>query len=550
MAWQFSLYQLPPSLAALISLVLVASVWDHRHTPMGTAFVVFVAALFEWSLLYTLQLGVTDLATKLLIYKLQYIGAVTVPTMWLVLTARYAGRDDWLSRRTGALLALEPILTLLLLSTNPSHGLLYETAVLTTGPVPRLSFTFGLWYWINLTYSYLLVIYGLLLLVDVVIRGLQLYRRQATLLIAGAVVPLVANSLFAAGRSPVADIDLTTFAFAITGVVFAIGLFEFDLLTRTPIARRRMSEELGDGFVVVDDQDRIVNYNETAARIFEDRIDTDQPLATVFDVDDLDALDGTELTTTGDEQPAHYQVRCLPLDGRRDAAVGHLIALREITDQKVYEQRLEVANRLLRHNLRTDTNLILGHADNLADAVPDRHREDLEQIRIAAHRLADLSHKANQLETTLHLDAADRTTVDAVPVVGTVVDRVRTAHPAATITLDAPARAPVTTVNEALLEAAVGHVLENAIEHTDRPPEVTVTVESGDPVTIRVADNGPGIPDIEQSVIAAGRETQLEHGSGVGLWLVHWITTASGGDVAFDTNDPRGSVVTLTLPAG
>ena len=56
-----------------------------------------------------------------------------------------------------------------------------------------------------------------------------------------------------------------------------------------------------------------------------------------------------------------------------------------------------------------------------------------------------------------------------------------------------------------------------------------------------------GIPDEEVTVLPRGTESPLHHGSGLGLWLVHWLVSASGGDLDFADNRPRGSVVTLTL---
>jgi sensor histidine kinase regulating citrate/malate metabolism len=70
----------------------------------------------------------------------------------------------------------------------------------------------------------------------------------------------------------------------------------------------------------------------------------------------------------------------------------------------------------------------------------------------------------------------------------------------------------------------------------------------GDTLSIAVADNGPGIPDHEQQVLEAGEESALEHGSGLGLWAVHWGVTRMGGDLAFAENDPRGSIVTVSIP--
>ncbi|WP_435157127.1 hypothetical protein [Haladaptatus sp. DFWS20] len=51
----------------------------------------------------------------------------------------------------------------------------------------------------------------------------------------------------------------------------------------------------------------------------------------------------------------------------------------------------------------------------------------------------------------------------------------------------------------------------------------------------------------EQSVLIEGRETALQHGSGLGLWLTNWVVGKFGGELTFGTNQPRGSVVTIRL---
>ena len=99
---------------------------------------------------------------------------------------------------------------------------------------------------------------------------------------------------------------------------------------------------------------------------------------------------------------------------------------------------------------------------------------------------------------------------------------------------------------------AIDHVLRNAVEHNDTDtPRIEVTTrppggESSD-LYLTVADNGLGIPAQQREVLVEGEETPLKHGNGIGLWLVNWIITRSGGRIAFDENDPRGSRVTLAL---
>jgi sensor histidine kinase regulating citrate/malate metabolism len=63
-----------------------------------------------------------------------------------------------------------------------------------------------------------------------------------------------------------------------------------------------------------------------------------------------------------------------------------------------------------------------------------------------------------------------------------------------------------------------------------------------------VADDGPGIPELEQHVIESGTETPLNHSLGVGLWVMEWVATTLGGELTIADNEPRGSVVTFQLP--
>lgn len=96
---------------------------------------------------------------------------------------------------------------------------------------------------------------------------------------------------------------------------------------------------------------------------------------------------------------------------------------------------------------------------------------------------------------------------------------------------------------------AVANVVENALEHHsgDSPPAVDVTAQvDGDTVALVVEDDGPGVPQNEIKVIERETETDLEHGSGVGLWLVKWVVEESGGILDIE-NTGNGTRVTIEL---
>ena len=98
----------------------------------------------------------------------------------------------------------------------------------------------------------------------------------------------------------------------------------------------------------------------------------------------------------------------------------------------------------------------------------------------------------------------------------------------------------------ALLELA-----RNALEHGESDPNLRIEAsverqQSGTDLKVVVADDGPGLPAQEQSVLESGDESALKHGSGLGLWLVNWLVLQCGGTLSIDADD--GTTVTLRVP--
>ncbi|MBX0305125.1 PAS domain S-box protein [Haloarcula salinisoli] len=232
---------------------------------------------------------------------------------------------------------------------------------------------------------------------------------------------------------------------------------------------------------------------------------------------------------------------------RDDGRVWSFGIYTDITDQKERERRLEVLNRVLRHNLRNDLTVVLGLADELYERTDDEtFRSLLERLLGKAEQIASLSDRAREIERSVRRDDADTAPLDVTELVDGVATRYAQQYDAS-VDISVPEMAVM--AGDGRLEQVVGELLENSVEHAGEAPAVSVDVDpSPETVSVTVTDDGPGIPDHELDVLTGSEPiTQLSHGSGLGLWLVIWVTESYGGTVRFE-NTADGASVTLTLP--
>ena len=283
-------------------------------------------------------------------------------------------------------------------------------------------------------------------------------------------------------------------------------------------------ELVGMSYAAVVVEEDLAGAREQAQRVLTDRNPADQY---VHDIE----------TKAGQRRRIEATGSKISHDG--EPAV--LINARDITERQRREQRLTVFNRLLRHNFRNRLDVIKGHAERLADRTKGDHAET---VLTAADRLATLGTRARRIDQLVARDP-NPTTVDVVAVIDGLLESVAVAESETTIETALPATAELRTDAETLRTALVSP-LENAVKYADSTVQVSVT---STPAGCRVviSDDGPGIPAAELDSLAAGTETDLQHGRGLGLWQLKWGVDALNGDLAFETDN--GTTVRIELPA-
>ncbi|CAI49349.1 sensor box histidine kinase [Natronomonas pharaonis DSM 2160] len=221
---------------------------------------------------------------------------------------------------------------------------------------------------------------------------------------------------------------------------------------------------------------------------------------------------------------------------------------RDVTDRYRRQRQLRVLDDLLRHNIRNTMNIVLGHAELIQRGAHPDAPSGMGTVIDSATDLLNTAEKGREVVEVLS-GANETVTVDIADCVSTAVENARERYPEVPIKL----RQPSTAVAEAIpkINQAVAELLENAIQHADGAAEVTAVVEcQGERITINIIDNGPPIPENEiRPLFTEADLSAINHGTGLGLWLVYWVADLSDGELTFGRRaDGEGNVVTLSLP--
>lgn len=322
---------------------------------------------------------------------------------------------------------------------------------------------------------------------------------------------------------------------------------------------QRILEHSSDYVMIVDEMGEVSYISPAVERVMgysPDELIGSNSFGTIYPDDMEYAVNSLAETIENPDQEVTVQFRAEAKDGSirwleargrsfLDSPLidGIMVNVRDITNRKRHEQRLQVLNRFLRHNLRNELNAIRGYIELATDPGNEQAEEPLESALRTADNLLESVNTARNIQTKLaESDLCDQ---DLAPVLRQVIDRINEEYSEQELRVSIPETVPVIALN--CIEEALLELLENACVYGSGP--ITVSVESTEEsVIIEISDHGPGIPENEVAVLNSGEETPLKHGSGLGLWIASWITNASQGTLTFENDDGTTARVSL-IPA-
>jgi len=542
---------------ALSSLFgLGSAIWTYRRRDRyaARAFFLFLAVTVAWNVTVLLRIvGPISLGWEL--HLVEQFFQVLMTLVWLYFAVVYAGYRSVLARPLVAYPLGGVALAMLAVESFPPIA-----ATTNTNPT-TVAEPFAFVTWTDTALSG--VVEVLALAAFAVGSGLILYKLltanyvqvwQIALVFCATFGTILVEAVESSIPYAVAGVDYP--ALAVTGVAvsYVVGLYRYDLFGYTPVDMSDVIDGITAPVVVVNPDRRVVDFNAPARATFEAldsgrRADAALPAA-VVDAVPLDAPETseTEVTLTRDGEERVYRLYAAPLDSFGDSQ-GLAVTARDLTTQRRQQANLDllkqILTRALRHNIRNKVDVVKANSQALLDRLDGPERDRARDANDAADALLSISTKTRVMKEVAE-NRGRTAPIELSDLVATTVADCEQEYPDTRFETDYPESCSVAVTPD--ISHALRQLVENAAEHNPAADAtVRVTVEqTADDVVITVADTGPGIPDHELTVLERGQEEVLDHGSGIGLWIVTLVVDEIDGAIRYDS-DESGTTITLRI---
>jgi PAS domain S-box-containing protein len=329
-------------LSLLIAVFYAVLTWRRRRVPGAQAMIALAISTFVWTLGYYCEANSGTLERQLFFTGIGYIGSLSVPVAWFLFALHYTADSIKITVKKVAPLCIIPLIALIMIWTNNWHHLMWSGEHLVqSGSFTITVKTYGTLFWVMMSYNYILVVTGAVILIRRLFVGTPLYKGQAVSLIIAASLPLLWNIIYVFDLFSLPRKDLTPVMFAISGLFIILGLMRFQLLTAVPFARKLLIQHLYDGILAFDMHNRLLEANPAALSIFKlsknvigHKIEGPSPLSPVVKHISSGKIDNIELALKISNEKRFYDLETVMMRDNTGSQIGWLVIVRDITERK------------------------------------------------------------------------------------------------------------------------------------------------------------------------------------------------------------------------
>ena len=554
--------------------------WIVPKFPGRYFFVAFSLLLLWWLASMSVAYSSTELPARMFWGQFAWLGIAGVPVSWAFFLWAYTrGRDVPLTSGTVLLCTALVIAIWVVALTNDSHRLMYPEAWYESSPDGSggkiVRFSYGVLWKLSagICYAALAVAVGILL--RAVWNSVGIYKLQYIGLLLVTVIPSSLNIAYLSSPMHFQGSDLTLLSFLSIVGILIVQIGRHRLFSLLPIATEALIDAIDDPVLVVDRRGIVVRANQAVQTIPGLPPDVvGAPIQVVPQLVDFlnrragSGIDGNDLDL-GDKS---YELRGTPLL-YAEREVGVLLVLRDVTQRRMFEQKLldaklraeealDTQRQILReqrnllsmiaHEFRTPMTIIDSSTQLIGDYV---RREDvdteIEKIDRAIHRMAELISTC-VAEDWLRTPGA-RLRMHEVDLTKIVEGVCNDIHIRASGRVICHSSEPLwVSCDPSMMSIVVRNLVENALKYSRQGELVDVWVKrEGDEAHIDVADRGAGIAADEREKIfekyyRSPHATETM-GAGLGLYLVKGIVSMHRGRIRVERREGGGAIFSISL---
>ena len=530
-----------------------------------------------------------------------YIGTCFLPVALFFVAIIFKNTKIRFKKRY-LLLFIVPFLTLLILYTNEYHHLFYKVYSSNLNEM-----VYGQYFYIHSIYTYGLLLISIGIMVNASQKNSGAFSKQTILIIVGTIFPILVNLL---GTFKIYNMNvcLTPISFSIAVIFYTFAILKFNFLRIAPIALQKIVDRISDGYVVIDENNTITDFNRTFLEMFklkqnelrsrnfikflEDRQVSEKAVERISKA--IQKSNKTNKTIAFEQHfskiKKYFKMEITTIKSD-NTSLGTLFLLKDITQHKedmetiknnqdilMERERLAGLGQLIggiAHNLKTPIMSIAGAVQGLDNLIneydesiddplvnsQDHHdiakdmKEWIPKIRAHLEYMSDIiTTVKGQAVASLSSDDSEEFTI------GELIKRVnilmkhelKNAYIYMNIVMKADEN-QVLNGNVNSLVQVVNNMISNAIQayegKHDQNIELKVSKKEND-IVFSITDSAGGLPkEVQERLFKEMVTTKGKNGTGLGLYMSYSnIKAHFGGDITYVTEEGKGTTFNIIIP--
>ncbi|MDD3034246.1 MAG: histidine kinase N-terminal 7TM domain-containing protein [Bacteroidales bacterium] len=268
MTQHYTIYSMMYLITALVSFFGVVLAWNKKEIKGAKelAWLMFASGFGAFWIIFSTS--AMTVAEKVFWAKMEYVGGVFTPAIFLMFILRFTERDRYLKTKYIILYLLPFLVTLCLLWLNKTDHLVWSGFSAIYPETNLMEFYHGPVFWlVYVLFSYLMMGLGSVLILIFLIKHKGRYRQQGIVILIGSLIPWTSSIFYIAGINIAPGLDLAPASIAISGIILIYAISYTKLLNLVPVAREALVENIPDGILALDKQERILDINKAALNL-------------------------------------------------------------------------------------------------------------------------------------------------------------------------------------------------------------------------------------------------------------------------------------------